>query len=126
MHIIIVFFNCYGDNNYAMQNRALRTWYQIKNVYISAIIVIGSVGFIRNTAISMYRAAAASDKFSFEDYLIIGIPATLWPKPSYKAEDILQIHDNFVKSSDDETAKLAFRVGLNALVTYYVFTSVLI
>ncbi|XP_063675351.1 receptor-type guanylate cyclase gcy-7-like isoform X2 [Bolinopsis microptera] len=82
-----------------------------------AVIVIGSVGFIRNTAISMYRAAAASDKFSFEDYLIIGIPATLWPRPSYKAEDILKIHDNFVKSSDDETAKLAFR-------NMFVFTDV--
>ena len=59
----------------------------------------------------MYRAAAESDNYKFEEYLIIGIPATLWPLPSYKAEDMLQIRDHLVKSSDDETAKLAFRVS---------------
>ena len=66
----------------------------------------------------MYQAAKASEKFSFKEYLIIGIPATLWPLPSYKAEEILQIHNQFVKSSDDETAKLAFRVscGLHKII----------
>ena len=77
---------------------------------ISAVIVIGSVGFIRHTAIEMYKAALES-KFSFDEYLIIGIPATLWPLPSYKAEDMLQIRDHLIKSSDDDTAKLAFRVS---------------
>ena len=75
------------------------------------VIVLGSVGFIRNTAVAMYRAAEDSEKFEFKDYLIVGIPSTLWPLPSYKAEDMLLIRRNFVKSSDDETAKLAFRVS---------------
>ena len=77
--------------------------------------MIGSVGFIRNTAITLYREAQKSEKFSFDEYLIIGIPSTLWPRPSYKAEDMLQIREHFVKSSDDETAKLAFRVSTQLL-----------
>lgn len=81
------------------------------------VIVIGSIGFIRNTAVAMYKAAEHSEKFEFKDYLIVGIPATLWPLPSYKAEDMLLIHRNFVKSGDDETAKLAFR-------NMFVFTDV--
>ena len=65
----------------------------------------------------MYKAAEHSEKFEFKDYLIVGIPATLWPLPSYKAEDMLLIHRNFVKSGDDETAKLAFRVSVIKFTT---------
>ena len=71
---------------------------------------MGSVGFIRHTAISLYKATLES-KFLYADFVLIGVPATLWPLPSYKAEDMMQLRAGLVKDSDDDIAKLAFRVS---------------
>lgn len=76
----------------------------------SVIIIAGSNGFIRNTALEMYKAAKNQEDFSYGEYLLIAIPATLWPLPSYKAKDMLDIHSGLISASDDEDAKKAFRV----------------
>ena len=75
----------------------------------AAVVVIGSVGFIRQVAISLSKAATENG-VNFDNYFILAVPATLWPLPSYKASDMIKLRQDYVFTKDDAIAKAAFKV----------------
>ena len=74
------------------------------------IVIIGSNGFIRQVAVSLHNAVSATDWLKTEEFLLLAIPSTLGPKPSYRAADVLSLNPTTVSADDDSAARDAFWV----------------
>lgn len=77
---------------------------------ISVVVIIGSAGLIRQATLALYNTVKEHNKIKFEDFVIIAIPSTLWPEPSYKSADMMHLRDHTYLKSDDNTTKKAFKV----------------
>ena len=66
------------------------------------MIVIGGAEFIRYVTHGLQEALESKGKtMEHNDWMVLAIPTNLYPKPSWKAEDLMQVRLDTFKEEDD-------------------------